>query len=275
MAKEKMGTVITPTEENRTYTKNMFTAPLGDKYARAFHEVYHSSIQDRDQKMRKLYEDSKEDQSLNEKQKKIIASCYVGYLQAICKNSLSIPIIDFVAKYKPVLSKAIRTQRKKKNKIVSTNHLKRTVNDLYDVVIRTGFYFEVATLPTLIKVFENQFIVKSESQKTLENNNDLTFETLILAALSKFGRGCSPISYANMWYISIFMKNISLLTYINPKVYQEMPELRIQILNLVKSIRYILALEMQRAGSIKEEKKEESSDTAVTNLTEEASNENQ
>ena len=103
----------------------------------------------------------------------------------------------------------------------------------------------------------------------------ITFETLILAALSKFGRGCSPISYANMWYISIFMKNISLLTYINPKVYQEMPELRIQILNLVKSIRYILALEMQRAGSIKEEKKEESSDTAVTNLTEEASNENQ
>lgn len=266
MAREKMGTVITPVEDNRTYTKNMFTSPLGDKYARAFHEVYHASIQDRDQKMKKLYEDSKEDTSLNDKQKKIIASCYVGYLQAICKNSLSIPIIDFVAKHKPVLSKAIRTQRKKKNKIVPTNHLKRTVNDLYDVVNRTGFYFEVATLPTLIKVFENQFVVKSDTQKALEDN-DLTFETLVLAALSKFGRGCSPISYANMWYISIFMQNISLLTYINPKVYQEMPELRIQILNLVKSIRYILALEMQRAGIIKEEpKQEESTDTAVTTI---------
>ena len=263
MAKDKVGTVIKPLEAGGTYTKNMFTTPLGDKYARAFHEVYHASLQDREEKMSKLYHDAMADDTLTKEQKHIISECYVGFAQAICKDTVSAPIIAFVHKMKPVLAKAIKTQRKKGNRVVKTNRLKRTVNDLYDAVERTGFFFEVAYLPSLLKVFQAQFIQENPINK-ISSETDLTFETLVLAAFSKFGRACSPYSYANLWYITYFMQNISLLTYISKEVYDSIPGLKDQIRNIVKTINIIQVLEMKRAGIIADEKKDLSSDTTTT-----------
>jgi hypothetical protein len=246
MAKEKVGTVIEPIETGRTYTSNMFTAPLGDRYARGFHEVYNASVEDRETKMKELYESAMADNSLREQQKHIIKTCYVGFNEAICKNNISTPLIAFVSTKKPVLSKSIRTNRKKGNRIVKSNRLKRTVEDLYYAMDRTGFFFEVAYLPTLIKVFESQFVKKERPHDNDDMN--LTFESLIMAALSTFSRACGPKSYANLWYIACFMQNISSLAYLNPVTYESVPQLKDQAANLIKTIKAIQLLEMKRAG---------------------------
>lgn len=251
MARSKVGTAIEPIETGRTYTTNMFTPLVGGRYARGFHEVYHASLEDREERMRSLYEEAMTDASLSEQQKHLIKACYVGFNEAICRNSISMPIIAFVSTKKPVLSKAIRTARKKGNKVVKSNRLKRTVNDLYDALEKTGFNFEVAYLPSLIKAFEVQF---GGEEKVYDEESGLTFETLVMAALSAFTRASGPRSYANLWYTAYFMQNLSLLAFIPIDTYQSIPGLKDQATNLMKTIRSIQYLELKRAGLVPEAK---------------------
>lgn len=262
MAKGKIGTTIEPIENGRTYTKNMFTPLVGGRYARGFHEVYHSGLEDREEKMRRLYEEAMADDSLDEKQKHLIKACYVGFNEAICRNAISMPIIAFVSTKKPVLSKAIRTMRKKGNRVVKSNRLKRTVNDLYDAVEKTGFLFEVAYLPSLIKAFEVQF--ERDEKRIYDEESGLTFEALVMAALSAFVRASGPRSYANLWYVSYFMQNLSLLAYAPLESYQSIPGLKEQGINLMKTIRSIQYLELKRAGLVPELKEVRESDGEET-----------
>lgn len=264
MAKGKIGTVIEPLETGGTYTSNMFTALVGDRYARGFHEVYHASLEDREAKMSELYKEAMADERLDDKQKHLIKSCYVGFNEAICKNAMSMPILAFVSTKKPVLSKAIRVARKKGNKVVKSTRLKRTVNDLYDAMEKTGFFFEVAYLPSLIKAFEVHFS-KGEERIYDESDTSLAFESIVMAALSIYARSCSPRSYANLWYVACFMQNLNLLSFASPEVYETIPGLKEQVGNLVKTIRTIQLLELKRAGLLPQRKEEPAnSDTTET-----------
>ena len=181
MAKRKIGTVIEPIETGRTFTTNMFTEALGYRYARGFHEVYTAGLEEREEKMRKLYETAMADEFLSEKQKQIMKGCYIGFNQAICRNSMSTPLIAFVAAKKPVLSKSIQTSRKKGNRTVRSKRLQRTIESLADTVRATGFYFEVSYLPILIKVLESQFL--NNEEEVYDRNTAL--EDLIMAALNE------------------------------------------------------------------------------------------
>ena len=246
MDKEKIGTVIEPLETDWPGAKNMFDTPLGSGYARRFDEVYHATLEKQDELMKKLYEDATADETLNEEQMRIIKACYVGYNEATCKNGVSTPLIAFVSSKKPDLGKRIRTMRKKKNKMVDSGRLKRTVEDLYGITERIGFEFEVALLPEMMKTIETRFIKKDGETE----DNQLAFESLVLAAISLFARRCSPTSYANLWYVVCLMKRIQLLSYMPSNMLQTTPEIKPRLLNLVKTIKTIQILEMQRSGAL-------------------------
>ena len=242
MDQEKIGTVIEPTETDWPGATNMFDSPLGHRYARRFDEVYHATLENQEDLMKKLYDDAVADEGLDEKQKHIIKACYVGFNEAICKNGISTPLIAFVSSKKPALSKSIRTNRKKKGQVVKSSRLKRTVEDLYGVTDQIGFDFEVASLPELIQLIESRFIKKKDDE------NPLAFESLVLAALSLFARACKPTSYANLWYVACFMKRIQMMAYMRPEWLTTHAEFKTQLINVIKTIRTIQILEMQRTG---------------------------
>ena len=241
MDTSKVGTVIEPIKADWAQTTNMFDTVLGDRYARGFDEVYHASLESQEELMKKLYDTAMEDESLNEEQRHIIKACYVGFNQAICKNSVSTPLIAFVSSKKPVLSKAIKTHRKKGKKMVKSSRLKRTVEDLYGVMERIGFPVEVALLPELIRQLHARYIRREK-----EDDDGLTMESLILAALSAFARACDLKSYANLWYIAVFMRHIWLLVYVRSEVFKANLQFKARVANFVNTVRTIQVLEIKR-----------------------------
>jgi len=219
-------------DELHVSKNNMFTKVFPDKYPTKFSEIFFSPIKERDQKMKDLYEESKNDESLEDNQKKLMCKCFLAYNFAVCKKALSLPLIDFVDKKTPNLTKYSKPKR-----------INRTIVDLDDVIKKSGFYNDNYTLlhkiRRLLKIFTN--IDKDEE---LDNH-----VFLFLTAISRFSRNLSVFDYANIWYVSMLIKQIESYAYINIKELQENNDLIEQIQNLVKTIVLIKNLEDKRLAS--------------------------
>ena len=221
-------------DEARTNAPNMFTKVLGPKYAEMFNQVYNASLANRDEKMMDLYDSSKEDASLSAEQKKIITGCYLGYKEAVGSRNVSTPLIAYVATRKPVLSKNLKKKAR----------LKRMVSNLYDLVEETGFDMNIGHFATLLNVFFTQY-----SNRNIKDEFD---GLIIMSALSSFARACGPLSYANKWYIMYYMRNIALLAYAPPGIFNEDPDLLGKVNNIVKTNSIVVLLELKRSGVLTE-----------------------
>lgn len=239
MIKNRDNEFITTIPEKK-YTKNMFTSPLGDKYAKKFFNVYNASLNNRDELMRKIYEEGQNDNSLNEKQKKIITGCYIAYLSATGKKTVAFPLVLFIKNKKPNLTKYLNEKR-----------IKRVIEDLYSFVEKTGFDFECYLLMDYLTRFLHSF-------SKLHNHRDSTdasFELYLIIALSRFVRSLSPIAYQQMWFALMMLKNISLLSFVNIQMIDE--TLIEEIKNLIKLINIIHVLELERAETVLQTREEE------------------
>ena len=225
MANEKVETTfrnIVP--EFTKYSTNMFSKIVGSKYAKKFHEVYYADIETRDDKMKALYDESKTDPGLKDIQKKIIEKCYIAYLAAVGSNcNVSLPIIAYLNKKKPSIHKILK----------SDVRTKRSYYDLYDVVERSGFRFEIQNFPDLLKVFMVQFKQQDEEHLC---DDDYRFENVILIVLSKFSRTLPNTAVVNIWYILMFMKNIGSLAYISKEVFERNERLKDQVRCIIKTV---------------------------------------
>lgn len=229
---EKVGTEIELTSDDYYY--NMFEKPLNKRYASKFHEVYYSNILERDTKMKELYEESQKDESLNEKQKLLIKKCYIAYRFAVgdrCK--FSVPIVAYVDKKKPNLSKFLN----------STTRVKRLYYDLYDKVAKTGFKFDVGNIMNFIRIFMVQFAFHNKNDL---NSFDYYMEETVFAAISRFARLVSSSDIGNIWYILILMKNIASYAYMRSGIYEENDFLKPQVASILTTFDMIVALEHKR-----------------------------
>jgi hypothetical protein len=218
-------------EEKNLPKENMFNKPLGNKYAAKFSEIFKSSIQDRDQKMKELYENSKEDESLNEQQKKLITKCLLGYNFAVCEKNISFPLIDFINKKKPNLTKYSKNKR-----------INRTIVDLDDAVKRSGF--DIDTYTFLLKV---RRFLKIYSFIGKDDENDLDESVcLFVTALSRLSRSLSVLDYSGIWYVIMLMKQIESLTFLNIRAMKENNNIIEQIKKMVGTIITIKKLEEKR-----------------------------
>ena len=251
MASEKIETEFKNPIKYPLYTKNMFTKALGDKYAKKFHEVYYANFGERDKLMKELYEDSKQDNTLKDFQVSMISKCYVAYLAAVGANcNISLPIISYVDKKKPNLTKILHNEVR----------LKRIAIDLQESVDRTGFVFDIYNLPDLINVFLTQF-----SQDDKLEDSELSLEYIVLAALGKYIRLLPIIALPNIWYAIMFMKNIASLAYITSEEYKENEHIKPQVLSIVKTIYAINIMELKRTNKpVKLKEKEESKAENIT-----------
>lgn len=252
MDNEKIDTIFKDPIATQQYSENMFTKAVGDKYAKKFHEVYYDTIETRDSKMKQLFEESKEDESLSILQKKIISKCYIAYLSAVgCNCNVSVPILSFIEKKKPSITKVLK----------SDVRTKRMFIDLQDVVDRTGFKFEVYSFPSLLRVFMVQFRQKDLSEL---DSSDYWFEGVVITALSKFTRVLPAVAIPIIWYALMFMKNIASLSYIKEETYKENEHIKPQVTSIMKTLYAINLMEDKRITSQfidnivckKEEKKE-------------------
>lgn len=235
----------------KKYDKNIFTVPLGDKYAKKFYDVYNGTLETRDQLMKDLYDYSKNDTSISEKQRKIIAGCYIAYIEAIGKNNVSMPLILFVKNKKPNLTKCLDEKR-----------IKRVIEDLYSFVEKTGFEFQCYNLFDLLK----HFLISFAEIQNHEDEEDPTFELYVIIALSKFVRTLPYIAYPQMWFGLMMMKNISLLSFVNIRMVNN--DIINEVKNLIELINIIHALELQRSGitlKSKEEKDNEEKSVILPN----------
>ena len=231
---------------------NMFRLPLGEKYAKNFSEVFNAPIEEQDRVMGELYESSKEDESLTEKQKKIIAGCTLAYNMAQAEKGVSTPIISFVKTKKPNLTKAVTG----KNFI----RYRRTIEDLYQFNERTGFWIHVAELPKLIKYCENTFgfVKKEDANKTIQEiDEDLEYEVMYVAAISKFSRTIALTDYIAQWYVVMLMKQIKLLSFVHHDIIKANEAITDQAKNMIKTVNYIHYLELERFNASKPKTEEE------------------
>lgn len=226
-------------QEEKKYEKNMFTIPLGDRYAKKFYNVYNAKLEDRDRLMKELYEEGKNDESLNQNQKKIIYGCYIAYSEAIGKNNIAMPLVTYIKTKKPNLTKCLNEKR-----------LKRIIEDLYTFSDKTGFEFQYYNLFDLLKMFIRSF-GKLEND---EDNKDFSFELYLIIAISKYVRNLSVIAYPQMWFGLMLIKNISLLSFVNINLFNN--EIANEAKNLINLINVIHTLEIERAGIQLKTKKE-------------------
>ena len=232
--------------------KNMFTDILGEKYAKKFSEVFDAAIKDQDKLMTDLYNESKEDPDLTKKQKKTIYGCTIAYNIAQAEKGVTAPLIAFVSNHKPNLTKAVTGKKFKR--------YKRTIEDLYTFGQRTGFFVNIAELPTLIKRIERTFGFRKKediNKSPQEIMEDLEYEVMYIAAISKFARIISLSDIIAHWYVVILLKQIINLPFISPKLAKEMPGLNNQVKNLLKAMNYIHYLEVKRANDAKPKTEEE------------------
>lgn len=228
-------------ESNRPYTKNMFTVPFGDKYAKLFHQIFYAPISQQTALVDKLAEEIKQDKSLTDIQRRRLDACVVAYYTAVCEKNISVPIIGYVKEKKPNLSKFMKDKR-----------FKHTVEDLYELFYNNGFEYEVVYFPKLLQQFEYQYT--NEKHREILNggySEEMPFQIMIMVAFSRLSRSISLNDYATRFYVMMFFQRVSQLTYMPTEMMHENPELKDSIINILKTVYIVQRLELARAGIIK------------------------
>lgn len=249
MAKEKINLELPDPQKDIPYTKNMFTPFVGDKYAKKFHEIYYADITDRDQKMMELIEEAKNDTNLKDNQKLLLQKCVVAYNAAVGKNcKVSGPIILYMEKKKPALSKFINNETR----------IKRIVQDMYDMVTKSGFYFEIYNFPVFIKIFLVQF---GQKDKEYLDSDEFETEATTICAFGRFIRTLPITAVTQIWYALMFMKNIASYAYMKAETYNEHEFLKPQVASIINTINLIKKMEDKRKEELnkKESAKQDSS----------------
>lgn len=224
-------------QTNRTVSKNMFSEMLNDKYAERFSKIYYADIQDKDDLVNQLYEDAKQDDSLNDEQKRIIDTCVLAYNQATGKSNMCIPIIAFMKNDKPNLFKILN----------SNTRSKRAIWQLTDFVELTGFKFNVFDLYDYMHNI--LLLTNSENMDARKAHNTATGFNIM--ALVQYSRNLSEEHIATKWLILCYMKFIQ---DISNNIYNKelLSSFYTRISSLIKTFNYVLFIAYENAGKVEE-----------------------
>lgn len=205
--------------------KNKFYEVLNDHYGKLFQEVYDSDPFTRDEKMKKLYEESKTDEGLSAEQKRLVSTCVIAYNNAVCENNMC-GLLLFFMEHKQLNPDKLVTNMKK---------LSRLIDDLYTTLNRIGFAFRPELIPELV-----QALLATYGQGSEDGEIDAR-DIYPLIILAKYARALSPVDYKDMWFCVMFMKNLSSIAYTSEKVMDKYPTVKQQRGNLYAFIMHMNA----------------------------------
>lgn len=222
--------------------KNKFYEVINPHYGKLFQEVYDSDISSRDEKMQKLYDESKEDKGLSEEKKKLISLCMIAYKNAVCDGNIC-GVLVYYSKHKSL----------NLNKFIG-KRFPRIYDDLITMLDKIGFEFRPELLPELI-----QYILATYDKGSVNQDID-RIDVYPMILLSRFARVLSPSDYKDMWFCAMFMKNISSVAYVSKELLDTHPNIKNQRENLFKLFVY---LDSKYKLKDDEEKKDEEKSTSL------------
>lgn len=230
---------------DRIYTKNMFTIPLGEKYARQLHEIFYADIQIRDDLMQKFYEDTNKDNTLTDIQKKLIKTCIFSYRLGTATDEISAPMIGFVRSKNPNLKKINNRVR-----------FKRCLDDIQSYMDNMGFTVNCYLLPAMLHSFvmtfaqpgrsDNEPYIDEDNNENINNMDTSEFEIYLIAAIHSYIKSSSSPSYGTRFYIGVFIRNIFSLSFVNIDSMNE--DIVNGIKNLLSLMNIIYMNELNRQG---------------------------
>ena len=211
---------------------NKFNEIIGPGYSSRFAEIQEASLTERFAYMATTVSFADQD-GIKPAKKKLVHDLEDAFYDACCIEGPSERLMGIINK-KPNLTK-----------LIQDNRINRVYEDLWLAPVRLGF----SSLPTgkyLPTFFTTMaFCYGWKNIKHDQAYNQLTGKknitgTLLAALLSKYARGLSPYDYAGMWFVLMFMKNLSVCSITQKSVIEEHPELQTYANNLFILVDHML-----------------------------------
>lgn len=209
---------------------SIFHEVLPKEYADRFDKVFDSSLNYMDLSMIELYEDSKKDENLDDKQKKIITDCYEAYQEAVfevpCKR-----LIDMYIDKKFNFDKHLKRGLKNNTTLL---------DDISMIINRVGYSFSPVSIPTLVTDIMSKFKYPNFNEKIDNSPYRFYHGIYFMILLSRYARVRPLTDYAGMWFVCIIIQRLILLQHPTKDVLDKCSkELGVQLTNLFLLLRSI------------------------------------
>lgn len=227
---DKVGKMLKKELRDRT---NVFDQVFVKGYGSRFAQVMNAGIEDRFWLMDSIVSFADQDNDLNDKQRKLIRDLEDAFRDACCMDGPSKRLTDLINK-KPNLNKMLKPAR-----------LQRT----YDTISLPVSRLQFSHVPTgnYIPFFFGSMAVcygwsRLEFDISFSKSTGMKYPTgmMLAALLSKFANSISPYDYANMWFVLMFVKNLSVCSITSKEVFESTPEIKTYGNNLLKLADHML-----------------------------------
>lgn len=206
---------------------------LNNSYAKRLAEVFNGGLADRYINMTKIYDDSRNDSSLSDKKKKLISDMYDSFKQA-CGIVPPKKLIDLLDTRTPNLDKIIRPER-----------VERVYDDIEVIFIRLIFQMIMAKF---IPLFTTSMMTSYGFTEGIERDREEYNKTGIrnsigmhvMALLGVFSRRLFVYNHKDMWFVLMFIKNLSVNSIISPALLEQNPEYKLYAKNLFDFFIYMM-----------------------------------
>jgi hypothetical protein len=212
---------------------NVFDNVFGKGYGSRFAQIMNANIVDRFWLMDSVVSFANQDPSITDKQRKLISDMDEAFRDACCMDGPSKRLMEII-NHKPNLQKMIKPAR-----------LQRTF-DTIDLPIHRLRFNQVPS-GSYIPLFFSSFAVcygweNLEFDIAYSKNTDIKQPTghLLAALLAKYANYISPYDYANMWFVLMFVKNLSVCSITNKELFNSDPEVLEYGKNLLKLADHML-----------------------------------
>ena len=204
----------------------IFRKPLGYKYADMIYNIYNSDIETRNEKMHNLYETINKDHFLTPYQLRLLKRVIFLYKYAVCLRGQYInPLIDYALKHTAYIKKNFSDVR-----------YRREIRNISTITMMFGDMYDISTLKFKIsELVRNYTVLNKEKDEDLIDRISTTFIT----TLSLFCRKLNKMNTEFIWFVSMLLKNLDNIIYINLQMLKENEDLKKQISKFVQSIVWI------------------------------------
>ena len=214
--------------------ENIFKDILSPGYAARLSKIFTDGIVDRFMDMSIAVSYADQDEEINDDQRKLIHDLEDAFIDANCIDGPSKRLMDLIDNKKPNLKKMIKPVR-----------LERVYDTLMLAPKRLKFY----TTPKgeFYPVF---FTTMAASYKWHQLPYDLAYTKttderhitgkLLSALVAKYANSLSPDDYVNMWFVVMFLKNLSVCSMPQEGLLDTNPEIGDYIQNLFKLVDHMI-----------------------------------
>lgn len=214
--------------------ENLFKDILGPGYAARLAKVFTDGIVDRFMDMSIAVSYADQDEEINDDQRKLIHDLEDAFIDANCIEGPSKRLMDLIDNKKPNLRKMIKPVRMER--VYST--LMLAPKRLKFITTPKGEFYPVFFTTMAATYKWNKLPYDIAYTKTTEERH--TTGKLLSALIARYANSLAPDDYVNMWFVVMFLKNLSVCSMPQEGLLDTNPEIGDYIQNLFKLVDHML-----------------------------------